>query len=354
MRRTASMAAILSLSAAPVLAAPGNIVTDMPATGSLVQQVLGDLGEVRVLLPDGASVHHYQMRPSDAQALQSADLLVWVGPELTPWLGRAADSLSTGATQLRLLQAEGTYRQDFAAEHAHDDHDDHDDHGDEYGHDDHDHEDHGHQDHGHDDDHTHDDDHDGHDHAPAHDGDHGEDHGHSHDGTDPHAWLDPANAAPWLEAIADALAAHDPENAAIYAANAQAAAADIAALQNELGSQLAPFAEDSFVVFHDAYGYFTNRFGLRPAIAVSLGDASTPSAARLGQVRARIAQSGARCAFPEYAHDAGLIETAIEGSGARLGGVLDPQGGGIAADRGQYQLILRGMADTIADCLKAD
>ena len=105
MRSPASLAAILSLTVAPALAAP-QVVTDLVPTGALVQEVMGDLAEVRVLLPQGASAHHYQMRPSDAQALQGADVVIWMGPELTPWLSRASDTLS-GATQLRLLEVEG-------------------------------------------------------------------------------------------------------------------------------------------------------------------------------------------------------------------------------------------------------
>lgn len=340
MRRTASAAALLSLCAASAWAAPGTIVADMPATGSLVQQVLGDLGEVRVLLPQGASVHHYQMRPSDAQALQSADLLVWIGPALTPWLARASDNLGGNAAQLQLLEVEGTHLQDYAAPGGHDHDHDHD-HGEDHahGHDGHDHA------HGHDHDHSHDHDHD-HDHDHSHD--------HSHEGTDPHAWLDPDNAVLWLDAIARSLAEHDPENAATYAANAAAAQADIAALSDEIAARLAPFSESRIVVFHDAYGYFTGRFDLPPAIPLSLGDASTPSAARIEQIRTAIVETGATCAFPEYAHDARLIDTAIEGSAVRLGAVLDPQGGASQPGPQQYQAMLRDMADGIANCLEAE
>lgn len=326
MRQTASIAALLSLSAAPALAAPGNVVADMPATASLVQQVLGDLGDVRVLLPRGASVHHYQMRPSDAQVLQEADLLVWVGPELTPWLDRAAANLSAETARLELLRVEGTHLQDYAIGTAHD-----------HGHD---------HDHGHGHDHDHD-----HDHEHEHDHGHGHGHDHSHEGTDPHAWLDPQNAVVWLNAIAASLSEQDPDNAATYAANAATAADSITALQAELTAQLAPHAEQRMVVFHDAYGYFTNRFGIAPAIPVALGDASSPSAGRIDQIRRQIAETGATCAFPEYAYDARLIDTVIEGTETRLGGTLDPQGGSGAET---YQDMLRQMADTITECFAQD
>src|SRR5699024_8213753 len=86
--------------------------------------------------------------------------------------------------------------------------------------------------------------------------------GHSHTGVDPHAWLDPLNAKLWLGAIAEALAALDPSNAATYAANAAAGQAGIDALAAELTERLAPLREKPFIVFHDAYHYFEHRFGI--------------------------------------------------------------------------------------------
>ena len=119
------------LAASPALAAP-TVVVDTPVTGSLVQQVLGDLGQVQVLLPQGAGVHDHQMRPSDMRGLQDADLLVWTGPELTPWLDRAATAAGEGA-ELRLLEVAGTTLRSYGDAASHDGH----------GHDDHGHDDHG-------------------------------------------------------------------------------------------------------------------------------------------------------------------------------------------------------------------
>ena len=99
------MLSVLALTAAgPVAAQPLQVVVDTPITASLVAQVAGDLAQVQVLLPQGASAHHHQMRPSDARGLQDAGLLVWTGPELTPWLDRAAASVGAETPQLRLLE----------------------------------------------------------------------------------------------------------------------------------------------------------------------------------------------------------------------------------------------------------
>lgn len=335
--RLMTTTAILGLLAAKAIAAPPQVVTDIPVTGSLVQQVMGDLGEVRVLIGDGADPHHFQMKPSDAGALQAADLLVWVGPELTPWLERATDNLNDG-TSLPLLSVAGTYLMEFGAgqeEHAEHSHDDHG-----HDHDDHDDHDHGKEEHAHD-----------HDHDETGEHEHAEEHGHSHDGTDPHAWLDPHNAQTWLAVIADELAARDPENAETYASNAETAIKRIGEVEAQIKTQLAPVQHRPFAVFHDAYGYFTAHFGLQPAIAVSLGDASAPSAARLKEVSTQIADSGAECAFPEFGHKQSLIENAIEGSEVRMGAELDPAGRGIDIGAELYEDLLLNMGETLANCL---
>lgn len=313
MPRLPILAATLTMVALPALAAP-DVVTDMSPTGALVQEVMGDLGQVHVLLPRAASAHQYTLRPSDARALQGADLLVWMGPELTPWLDKSAANLADRTQQLRLLTVEGTILHQYAdSDDGHDDHDLHDN-----GHDDHD------------------------DH---HDNDH---EGYDHQGIDPHAWLNPQNAAPWLDSIASALAEQDPQNASTYQANAAAAAKRIAALDSTLSDQLAPWSDTSFVVFHDAYSYFTRHFGLKSAVPMSLGDATTPSAARVQMVRDQVQASQAVCAFPEYAHDPALLTTVTEGTNTRTGGQLSPEGA--EGENQRYDDILTGIADTLVAC----
>lgn len=341
--RLTSTAIIFSTLAAPAMAEIPDIVVDFPVTASLVQQVLGDLGEVRTIMDAGSDPHHYQMRPSDASAMESAGLLVWIGPELTPWLGRASDNLGDGRS-LALLHTDGTEVRGY-----HDMHED--DHG---GHEGHEHGDHTHE-HEHEHEHEHSE-HAGHEHKHeehSHD-DHGHDsYDHDHDGADPHAWLDPANARNWLNVIAHALAELDPQNDDTYTTNAQLAADRVTAVEQNIAASLKNAHDQRFVVFHDAYGYFTEHFGLQPAIAVSLGDASSPSAARIAEIRENIAESGAACAFPEFGHDPTLIDSATEGHDVKTGGALDPAGRDIKEGAELYEKLIKNLGNTFADCLTA-
>jgi zinc transport system substrate-binding protein len=293
------------------------VITDIPPVNALVAQVMGDLGQPVLLLDKGADAHSFQLRPSQAAALAEADLVVWIGPEMTPWLDRAVEGLASGVAQLRLLQAEGTHLRSFDEGAAQD----HDDHGDEAGH----------------------------DHASEAPAEDGHAHDHAHDGVDPHAWLDPGNARLWLGLIAADLARIDPANAAAYQANAAQAAAGIATLDARLDAALAPVRDKPFVVFHDAYGYFADHYGLTIAGTVAPGDAAPPGAAHLAELQASLGK--AQCIFPETQHDPKMAETLAADTDLRIGGALDPEGAGLEPGPQVYAAVLTGLAETLITCL---
>jgi zinc transport system substrate-binding protein len=170
---------------------------------------------------------------------------------------------------------------------------------------------------------------------------------------DPHAWLDPHNAEVWLAAIAETLATLDPGNAATYRANATAAQAMIETLEDEVSAILAPVGDAGLVVYHDAYGYFASHFGVNVLGSVALGDAAAPGAARLREIRATLDGAGAVCAFPEVNHADAFIALAAEGSALRIGAPLDPEGSALEPGAGLYPALLRGLAQSIADCVTA-
>ena len=89
------------------------VVTDFAPVQSLVAGVMGDLGTPDVLVGTGSDPHDYQLRPSQMAALSSADLVIWVGPELTPWLSDVLANAGSGAS-LPLLSNAATPVRRFA------------------------------------------------------------------------------------------------------------------------------------------------------------------------------------------------------------------------------------------------
>lgn len=92
----------LLLITTPALAEPPKVLTDIAPVHSLVAQVMGDIGGPQILLTENADPHHAQLRPSQARALSNTDLLIWVGPDLTPWLSKPIKAVSEHAVILEL------------------------------------------------------------------------------------------------------------------------------------------------------------------------------------------------------------------------------------------------------------
>ena len=319
MIRSSFLAVLLSTSYA--MADAPRVVTDFAPVHSLVAQVMEGVSTPDILLPQGADPHSFQMRPSQARNLAQAELVFWVGPELTPWLERALEGLSE-ATAVQLLDVPGTKLRESDHVHGHEAEEDHDEHETHDG----EHE-------------THDEDHD------THDEEHDEDHNH-----DPHAWLSPDNAIVWLSAIAENLANADPENAATYRANADRARSQLMQLNDELVAQLAPVKDNGFVVFHDAYGYLVEQYGLNQQGSVRESDSATPSAARLKELQDLLTSGDVVCVFSEVVEGGEFMETLVESNGISTG-VLDPAGSALPVGPELYEQMMRAMADEFLGCL---
>ena len=309
-----SAGTILLAAAAAAAAEAPRVAADIAPVHSLVARVMEGAGTPDLIIPPGASPHEYSLRPSEAGALEAADLVFWIGPDLTPWLDDAIGTLADGAEVTALLGAEGTIeletREDALFE-AHDDHhaeEDHDDHA-----------------------------------GDAADG-------HDHGAHDPHAWLSVGNAVVWMDLIAGTLSAADPANAELYAANATAARAEIEALEAEVAETLAPVKGGRFIVFHDAYQYFEAAFDMPASGAITLSDATDASPARIAEIRDRIRDEGVDCVLAEPQYDPGLIATVLDGTAAETG-ILDPLGADIAPGPDMYPTLLRNLAGALAGCL---
>ena len=301
MLRLSVLSSLLLSSAA--LADVPEVITDIAPVHGLVARVMGELGTPQLLVEPGASPHGYALRPSQAAGLQRADLVVMMGHELTPWLEGPVAQLAAGAVVMELLDTQGTTvlsaREEAAFEP--DDHHEHD-------------------------------------------------HDHAHEGADPHAWLDPRNAVAWLASIADALAELDPANAETYRANAAEGRAEFAAAQAAAADRLAPLAERPYVVFHDAFQYFEARFALAGVGAISLSDATPPSAARVAEIRALVEAEGVVCAFSEPQFNPAILDTVTQGTGARLG-TVDPVGAPLSTGPGFYPALIAAITNDVAACL---
>ena len=379
-----TVSAITLLTGTAALADAPKVVADIAPVHSLVSRVMDGIGKPDIIVPNETSPHDYRLRPTDAEALENAGLVFWMGEGLTPWMERALDSLSGDATVIELLALDETNTLPFregalfdAHDHndhddrdkEHDDHDDHDDHGHDKEHDDHD----DHDDHDHDKEHDDHDDHDDHDHDKEHDDhddhdDHGhdkehddhddhDDHGHDdhadhdHGEFDPHAWLSTDNARIWLNVIAAKLSSIDPANAGGYFANASEAITELDALDKEVNEMLDTVRGGKFIVFHDAYQYFETVYDFPASGAISMSDASDPGAARIAEIADRIHSENIQCVLSEPQFNANMVDTVMAGTEAKTE-VIDPLGFGIEPGVSLYTKLIKGMATSLVNCLR--
>ena len=331
-RLFSTVSAITLLTGSAALADSPRVVADIAPVHSLVSRVMDGIGKPDLIVPNETSPHDYRLRPADAEALENAGLVFWMGEGLTPWMERALESLSGEATIVELLALDETKTLPFregalfdAHDHSeHDDHDDHDDHDHDKEHDDHDdHDDHGHDDHA----------------------------GHDHGEFDPHAWLSTDNAKTWLNVIAAKLSSIDPTNAGGYFANASEAIVELDALDKEVDEMLDTVRGGKFIVFHDAYQYFETVYDFPASGAISLGDASDPGAARIAEIAKRIESENIQCVLSEPQFNANMVDNVMAGTEAKTE-VIDPLGFGIEPGSSLYTKLIKGMATSLVNCLK--
>lgn len=283
----------------PLAAATPGVVTTIKPLQLIAAAVLEDIATPEVLLPPAASPHNYALRPSDRRQLAEADRVYWVGPDLERFLQRLLEDQSSAR---RADHAPGLTLRYFDDEHDH----------------------HGHA-------------HGDHEHAP---------------GTlDAHIWLSITNAGHIARWMADDLGSLYPEHQARLKQNADAFLQRLEQLDAELQQRLRPLADRPYFVFHDAYGYFENSFGLQPRGIFTLSADIQPGARHLHGLRTNLAEAGPSCVFREPQFPADRVQSLSEGLPVRIA-ELDPLGIETPIGPQGYEQLLRALADQLAGCLE--
>ena len=354
------------------------VVASIKPVHSLVSAVMAGVGEPHLIMRDGMSHHSFNMRPSDAAVLQEARLIFLIDESMEAGLADAIGTLAPDARVIALSGAEGLIRRPmreggaFEADpfHEHEGHGDagqgdegqgdegqggesqggegqggegqggegqgdegqggegrgNEVHGDGHGHD--------------------------HDHAHGHGHGHYHGHGHVHGPFDLHIWLDPVNATAMAHMIAETLSEADPANADTYEDNMYELVHRLEYLTADLGVETAPVRGRPFIVFHDGYRYFEDRFGLTAAGSAVVSPERSPGVRRIRELREKVRELGVVCVIDEPQFDRRLVNTVVEGTSVRAG-TVDPMGATVENGPELYFTVLRKMAATFTECLAA-
>ncbi|MFI8396354.1 MULTISPECIES: zinc ABC transporter substrate-binding protein [unclassified Pseudomonas] len=256
-----------------------------------------------VLLPPGASPHNYALRPSDVRKVQSVDLLYWIGPDMEGFLPRVLGGRSLPSVAVQDLP--GLKLRHFGADnHSHSEEaDEHD-----------------------------------HDHRPG--------------SLDAHLWLSPVNARVIADKMAADLSAADPANAQRYQSNAKAFDERLDALDQRLKKRLANVEGKPYFVFHEAFDYFEDAYGLKHAGVFAVAAEVQPGAQHVAAMRKRLQEVGKTCVFSEPPLRPRLAETLVAGLPVKLA-ELDALGGYTPATAQGYEQVLEKLGNDLAGCLES-
>ncbi len=309
------MLASALLIANPFNIASAAVVTSVRPLGFIASAIADGVLPTEVLLPDGASPHDYALRPSDVQRLRSADLVIWVGPEMEAFLSKPLTQVADNK-QIALAQLPSVMPLLMK------------------GNEDDEHEGEG----------------DGHDHDHAKDNHHDE---HHHGEYNMHIWLSPTIAKQSAIAIHDRLLELMPQNKDKLDANLRRFEDQLAQNEKNIATMLKPTQGKGYFVFHDAYGYFEKHFGLSPLGHFTVNPEIQPGAQRLHQIRTQLVEHKAVCVFAEPQFRPAVINAVAKGTDVRSG-TLDPLGSGIVLGKDSYVNFMSQLSNQYVSCLKQD
>ena len=297
------------IAATTTAGAADRVVATFKPVHSLVSAVMAEVGEPYLIMRGAESPHTYRMRPSDAGVIGKARVIFMIGDLVETSLAGPIHKLGGKARVVELAEVPGLVRKPLRMGGAFED-DGHD--------------------HGH-----------GHGHSHGHGKGHG--HDHDHEAFDMHVWLDPVNAGLMAVAIARTLSEVDP-------ANADALVARLDELNAQLAAELAPVNDKPFIVFHDSYRYFEDRFGLTAVGSAVVSTGRSPGVRRVRELRKKVHELGVVCVFAEPRFDQRFVKLITEGTKARPG-TVDPAGVTIKAGPEMYFTLMRNMAASFKGCL---
>jgi zinc transport system substrate-binding protein len=299
------------------------IVASIKPVELIVRAVATDDMQSTTLVPPGSSPHTYSMKPSERRALEEAEVIFWVGPEMETFLSRLVSGQEFRHRTVALMARDQANTGDDG--HEHDDHDN------------------THREHA---DHTGDDNH-GHD-AQAHDD------GHNHgDGEDPHIWLDPELAIEMAQTIHQSLSALEGVDTRALDSNLARFTNSVREMDGTIRRQLAPAHEISLFAYHNAFTRFAGHYDLQLDGVLTLNPELSPGARHIAGVQDKLRKANHPCLLTEPQFNRQWWRSITQGLNVTFS-TWDPLATDVAVSSDGYNQFQQSIVDAVLKCLPED
>ena len=290
------------------------VVATIKPLHSLAAAVMKGVGEPYLVVKNFQSPHTYQILPSDANAFNNADFVLWLGPQLETGMASFIQQLANDARIVELSEINGLVKLENRSSDIHVDDDEH--------HDDED--------------------------------DHGESHQdeHDHGEIDMHMWLDIDNAKTFALEIARNLSEIDMENQRTYQSNANNLVQRLSELDQEFKEVVRQIQEVPYITFHDAYQYLDARYNLNFAGSITPSPEQSPSAKTIRELEEYVATHNRVCIFhePQFPLSHSLLDAISKRKNIRIA-ELDPLGAAVSPGPDAYFKLMREMIYSLSECM---
>ena len=312
---TSRFTGLIALGAATLLAsastlASTQVVTSLKPIELLVRAIAADDVEITTLVQPGASPHNYSMKPSQRRALEAADAIFWVGPEMETFLTRLLGGSEFRDRTYSLMHGENV--PEVQSDSGHGDHDDHEESG---GHDDHRH-------------------------------DHGS-------GEDPHIWLDPALAVEMARDIHRVLATLKSADTHVLDANLARFERAMAETETAINQRLDPARDIDLFTYHDAFTRFVGHYNMNLEGILTLNPELSPGAGHIAEVQEKLRNANQPCLLTEPQFNRQWWRSITEGLDITFS-TWDPLATDIETDQDGYIAFQQSLADAVLKCLPED
>jgi manganese/iron transport system substrate-binding protein len=136
----------------------------------------------------------------------------------------------------------------------------------------------------------------------------------------PHLWMDPQLAKHYVSNIRDGLVAVDPKDASTFRANAARynARLDDLIKQTQARIDSIPPSQRYMIVFHNAWQYYNDRFGVTTLGFVERNPGQEPNPQQVAQLVDLAKQHGVHAVFSEPEYSPKLLDAIAQGAGIKV------------------------------------